>query len=618
VLRHHKPNPNHDYGTMMPSCSTSEGKEPPDDEHEINGNQMREQDADLLESNHYAASLVSQYSPGGTPILRPQDRSLPLEDVPLLILAPHSNSKITSRTDAEAVLPVSKSLSIQNAAMLQSLLSGGENHAEVRVSVSVPEGPVEHRFRRLLSGQVCTIDINKGDQDESQPDEKKVAILPVSVAQEAETGSEKEKRPGSAEQRRVIEAMQFAEAVGEPISTNQKDVWIIEDHTDGGESDDSDDDEVCDVNDVVVTKPNLSSTYSREDDYNPNLPQHVEVSNTPDRSRRKWRPAWPFGSAESELSVLENLHGKVREQTFAYKGICANPPEITKRGIQRGNYAQLHRKAWLEVSDKYHRYGKNLRTYYRYWEKLNWPYQDFFQWLDSKGVAAGQPLPNLPECPRSVLDSDTVKYITKPEVTDRYAVDILCESGRGLLVDVDGDPVYTGADGWIFLLRDNVLYAAVKITSVSGQIKQRFHHSSFFGGKAVASAGILITDEDGYLTRLYPHSGHYRPGEAHVQRMLYFLQQKGTDLKTFEVDTQQFSHVARDKDPKSKDPKSKHKKVDNLHLQRASTVACFLSHKAKFIGEGIFEKIHMIRKADVTTVSEALQIVDQGGHTKKA
>ncbi|CAJ1933222.1 unnamed protein product [Cylindrotheca closterium] len=444
-----------------------------------------------------------------------------------------------------------------------------------------------------------------------------MAASPVAVAQETGTVSERENSPGLAEQRRVSEAMQFAEAVGEPISTNQKELCIIEDHTDGGESDESDDEEVCDLNDIVVTKPKASSNYRREDALK--LPQHVDVLKTPDRPRRKWRPAWPFGSAESELSVLESLHGKSGEHTFAYKGISANPPEITKRGIQRGNYAQLHRKAWLEVSDKYHRYGKNLRSYYRYWERLDFPTNQFFDWLDSKGEAAGQPLPNLAECPRSVLDSDTVKYITKPEVTESYAIDIVSEGGRGRVIDVDGDPVNTGPDGWIFVLRDNVLYAAEKITSISGHLKQRFHHSSFFGGKAVASAGILITDKEGYLTRLYPHSGHYRPGEAHVQRMLFFLQQRGTDLKSFEVDTQQFSHVARDKDirSKEKDPQKKHRKVDNLHLQRASTVACFLSHKAKFIREGIFKKIHTIRKADVTTVSEALQIVDKGGCAKK-
>jgi hypothetical protein len=113
-------------------------------------------------------------------------------------------------------------------------------------------------------------------------------------------------------------------------------------------------------------------------------------------------------------------------------------------------------------------------------------------------------------------------------------------------VDVDGDPVQTGPDGWIFVLRDNELYAAQKVTSVSGHSKQRFHHSSFFGGKAVAAAGIFITDENGVLTRLYPHSGHYRPGEAHMQRVLFFLYHKGVDLRTFEMDTQQILHVARD------------------------------------------------------------------------
>jgi len=46
--------------------------------------EMRDQDADLLESMHYAASQVSQYSPNGTPLLRPKDRSLPMEDVPLI------------------------------------------------------------------------------------------------------------------------------------------------------------------------------------------------------------------------------------------------------------------------------------------------------------------------------------------------------------------------------------------------------------------------------------------------------------------------------------------------------------------------------------------------------
>ena len=329
---------------------------------------------------------------------------------------------------------------------------------------------------------------------------------------------------------------------------------------------------------------------------------------------------------------------------FVYKGIGANPPEIVKRGTTRGNYAQLHRKAWLEVTDKYHRYGKNLRLYYRYWESEGHPTNIFFDWLDSKGEAAGNELPELKECPRRQLDSDTVLYINNPDVTQGYAINVVVgpldnlepdskyNDGvrRGRMYDADGNPVCTGPDGWIFVLRDNFMYGAKKITSVSGQSRQRFHHSSFFGGKAVAAAGIFITDDDGYLTRLYPHSGHYRPGEAHMQRVLFYLYHEGVDLRSFEMDTQQIMHVARDGNDTAKDKKSdknsnaidkvpteKKKKVEVLHLMPAVYIACFLAHKARFIGEGIFAQIHQIRQSDVASVSEALSVIDKGGLRRK-
>jgi hypothetical protein len=627
---------------------------------------MREQDADLLESMHYAASQVSQYSPAGTPLLRPlrpQDRSLPLEDLPLMLMPPAS---MNSDLDPPSSKVRTSSFADENAALLRATSAfttpmplgemigkstssnadpgKGDAHNFRRLlrgtsafttpvplvemigkstrSITDPGKGDAHKFRRLLSGEVRTIDREEEEKSRSEEEDEETTASPISVAQEVEKTINNEKDPGLAERRRVSEAFQFAEAVGEQISMNQEELRIIEDHTDGGESDDSDDDEPCESKEVLVTTKEASlhiQADSRQED-STLFPQHVDVPKPPDRPRRKCRPAWPFGPAGSEFSFLENLRDKVGENPFFYKGICANPPEITKRGIQRGNYAQLHRKAWLEVSDKYHRYGKNLRSYYRYWERLDFPTNQFFEWLDSKGEAAGQPLPNLDECPRSILDSDTVLYIAKPKVTESYAIDIVCgEDGRGRVIDVDGDPVLTGPDGWIFVLRDNVLYAAEKISSISGHSRQRFHHSSFFGGKAVSSAGIMITEEDGYLTRLYPHSGHYRPGEAHVQRMLFFLHRKGVDLRTFRVDTQQFSHVSRDKDCKlkEKDGQKKHKKVDSLHLERAVNVACFLSHKAGFIGRGIFDKIHMIRKADVTSVSEALEMVDDGGFRQR-
>jgi hypothetical protein len=308
----------------------------------------------------------------------------------------------------------------------------------------------------------------------------------------------------------------------------------------------------------------------------------------------------------------------------SYLGVKYHPPEIT-----RGNYAQLHRKAWLEVSDKYHRYGKNLRLYYKYWNSLGHPFNMFFDWLDSKGEAAGQPLPNLPECPRSQLDSDTVLYITDPEVQDLYQLKIASrgEERFGYVLDANGNPVLTGEEGWIFVLRDGKFYGARKVTETAGLSKKRFHHSSFFAGKSVTAAGIFITKEEGRIACMYPHSGHYRPGEAHMQRLLYFLQRLGVDLNTFDIDVQQIAHVARkeviqtltdENNPDQKvEKRRKERKADSLYLTPASHVACFLAHKAKMLSKGVFGQIQNIRQVRAASVQEALDAVDNGGYWKQ-
>ncbi|EJK68046.1 hypothetical protein THAOC_10824 [Thalassiosira oceanica] len=356
-------------------------------------------------------------------------------------------------------------------------------------------------------------------------------------------------------------------------------------------------------------------------------------------------------NGDTTSQVGSNLQGAFDTEQ-GYKGVTL--PDILKRGITRGNYAQLHRKAWLEVSDKQHRYGKNLRVYYKHWEQLGHPFQMFFDWLDSRGAAFGEDLPNLPEIPRDALDSDTVLYITNSDITAKYALQIEVDAhSAAIILDHYGKPVSTGKEGWIFVLRDHVLYGSEKVTepknkkasekentgsllahdtcvdsptkSKSTKLRQRFHHSSFFGGKAVASAGIFLTNEEGRLTHLYPHSGHYRPGEAHMQRALFFFQQRGVELSTFDVDMQQIYKVSRKLAPgvgdgdkenhhqqksenglvneqrlalgndKKKGPK-KTKKTDNLHLMCGQRVAYFLAHKALMIEKGFFHQIHMIRR----------------------
>ena len=547
--------------------------------------------------------------------------------------------------------------------------------------------------RRALSGEIY---LNEQDQPDGSVLSDRDSVDEFYL----ESDNEKLLRRSESAERRINEAAQFAEAVGDLPLTEQEDLRIIDEVNDEGDVVDDDDDDDDDATVVRVERsrmlrpPSKNKAGSKRASSSENCDASVDSVVVPDRVHLdnrsahtvkssspsvqsasaicpetpvKARPQWcdtqyqtrhtdpgvlaPQLSSSRRAAFLAQLPSSTSTQDFVYKGIRSNPPEIIKRGTTRGNYAQLHRKAWLEVSDKYHRYGKHLRLYYRYWERLGFPTNMFFDWLDSKGEAAGQPLPELEECPRSQLDSDTVLYIANPDVTGNYALQLVAEKAavvdddgneeimrRGRVVDVDGDPVKTGPDGWIFVLRDNILYGSLKITSVLGHSKQRFHHSSFFGGKAVEAAGIFLTDDNGFLTRLYPHSGHYRPGEAHVQRVLFFIFHEGIDLRTFEMDVQQIQHVSRDGEPSSK-PKipvkdssndndtnkenedellrpEKKKKMESLQLVPAVIVACFLAHKARFIGEGIFAHIHQIRKMEVTSVAEALSVIDNGGFWK--
>lgn len=408
--------------------------------------------------------------------------------------------------------------------------------------------------------------------------------------------------------RRLSETKRFFQAVGETPPSSQGDIQtIIEDD----QNSDSDSDE-GDTGTVHVFDGSESENFDISLEFclseRPTAPPFpVPLKKLPQPSKAV--VASPIAPRTKRLqSIFHRLPSgnELNKDDFQYKGI-QNPPEITQRGVSRGNYALLHRKAWLEVSDERHRYGKNLRLYYRKWESLGHPTNDFFDWLDSKGASSDQPLPELAECPRSELDSDTVLYIQDSEVTKRYALSLICDRvGQARVLDASDEPVCTGPEGWIFVLRDNVMYGSEKVTSVSEHYRQRFHHSSFFGGKAVAAAGIFITDINGVLTVVLPHSGHYRPGEADMQRMLFFLHNEGVDLRLIEVDTQQLNHINR-KDPKTFKKKAK---KESLHLHSAATVAHILSHKARFIGQGIFSQIHKIKNMKKPSVVDALREID--------
>lgn len=393
--------------------------------------------------------------------------------------------------------------------------------------------------------------------------------------------------------RRKAETAQFFEAVGES-PTGSEDIEIVD--TTG---EDSLDDEDQGAQEIPART----------------IPRHRQYAKFHSGWERRW--SVPFNMLPCKSWVEES--NPVRED-LNYRGIGEAGMAITRCGLQRGNSVTLHRKAWLEVSDSRHRYGKNLRIYYRHWGSLGYPTNSFFHWLDSKGDAEGAPLPDLPECPRTQLDSDTVLYITDPNVTQSYSLSVVADAShkRALILDNDGEPVKTGPEGWIFVLRDGVLYGSRKVTAVTSHRKQRFHHSSFFGGKAVSAAGIIVTDDDGYLAELHPHSGHYRPGEPDMQRCLCYLYSRGVSLDTFEVDMQQIFRISRQKEQKGwlagdKDTHGckKKQKKSCLYLKAASYAAYFLSHKAKAYEEGTFKQIKL-RNVGMRSLSDDAESSSNG------
>lgn len=103
-----------------------------------------------------------------------------------------------------------------------------------------------------------------------------------------------------------------------------------------------------------------------------------------------------------------------------------------------------------------------------------------------------------------------------------------------------GELVNTGPKGWIFVLMFDRMYACEKRTSTF----PRFHHSSFFAGAGVSAAGMVVC-VNGRLTKLFPHSGHYRPHDRHLYLLLGYLREKGVALAGVQVDVQRVMKLSR-------------------------------------------------------------------------
>jgi hypothetical protein len=145
--------------------------------------------------------------------------------------------------------------------------------------------------------------------------------------------------------------------------------------------------------------------------------------------------------------------------------------------------------------------------------------------------------------------------------------------------------VTTGPDGWIFVLRDGIVYAHAKKTD---QVP-RFHHSSFFAGECVQAAGLFVAS-GGVLERLYPHSGHYRPTDSHLLSLLLFLEAQRVDLEDVQVDVQLVMKVARGHDANRG---GRRRKIDSPYMWTGGHAKHFLLAKRQAWAGKLFAQLIM-------------------------
>ena len=195
-----------------------------------------------------------------------------------------------------------------------------------------------------------------------------------------------------------------------------------------------------------------------------------------------------------------------------------------------------HHKVDLEVNDPQHRYSKNLRRYQIAWEDAGRPGSDFWGWLmDTEDTVS------LDDCPRSLLNRQVVMYLS-PRARREYELDV--RRGR-CYHSCQDTPFTTGEGEWIFVVAlDQRMYCHKKV-------RGQFHHTSFLSAGPCCAAGA-IRISDGSIKALYPHSGHYRPGEQHLVYLLEYLAERGVALRDFECDAQRVFKVCRDADKSKK------------------------------------------------------------------
>ena len=343
------------------------------------------------------------------------------------------------------------------------------------------------------------------------------------------------------------------------------------------------------------------------------------ISNDNDNDNDNDNNEFQFEDVESLVDIDTTLQIQLKTDYNIHSSPCiGNKTKKSSDDInnnkRRGSIKQIlidiDARSHLEVADSKHRYSKHLRLYFQEYIRVhgdtdwqqqhqihqqkdndehsnnNWlNFKGFFEWLDSVQK------PEHPLCLRSILDSDTVLYLSSFEERKEFAYEI-CNDGLLRKYNnnsechscSEDDLLNTDGDGWIFVLKDKIVYAHAKDT----KSRPRFHHSTFLAGEPVEAAGLLVC-ENGVILKLFPHSGHYRPHDHHLLSMLEFFYRKNVSLNVMQVDAQRVLKVSRLQNTDGE----KMKKINTVHMMNGYAVLHFLRTKDLFYNTGTAKLIKL-------------------------
>jgi hypothetical protein len=183
-----------------------------------------------------------------------------------------------------------------------------------------------------------------------------------------------------------------------------------------------------------LTQPRARISDDGDRAFSPQDPEEANRRRKSSSARQNWKK---IGTIARRAGGDEDSDGMISED-----GEDITEEERRRKEAKRAEEKAARRKAakmmdlqyFLEMVDLKHRYGSNLRKYHQVWQKED-TNENFFYWLD---YGEGRFI-DTPGCPRSRLDREQVRYLSKEERLD-YLVKIddegrLCYAKNGLRID---------------------------------------------------------------------------------------------------------------------------------------------------------------------------------------